>query len=131
MKRHVLFGLPLFILVVTLGRSPAVVAQEPKKLAVLEKEFLSHLKMSLAFSPDGKKLAIGGTRTALSGPQGVNIWDVAQAKLEQTLMAPPLKSNGATDIRGLVYSADGKVLAAGHTCPLLWDLPSGKPGVHL
>lgn len=73
---------------------------------------------SLAFSADGKTLAVGSY-------QQVQFWDTASQKLLQTW-------NGHTDaVRSLSFSKDGKWLAAGGGLPTisgeirLWDVAAG------
>src|SRR5262245_26047837 len=83
----------------------------------------------VAFSPDGKMVATGGTKP---GPKpGIRVavaalWEVATGKQVCTL-----ESSTGT-LSGLVFSPDGKLLAvATQEFPLignvtLWDLPTGK-----
>ena len=90
----------------------------------------------LAFSPDGKTLAAafeaflrtGGGRPARGGG-GVVLWDVAA---RTRLVKWPLAVTG-TGGRGLAFSPDGKVLAAGDSgfftsspTVRLWDLDLGS-----
>jgi WD40 repeat protein len=72
--------------------------------------------VAVAFSPDGKTLAVG--KTLAAGPQ---LWDVSTRKAR-----PPLKGldpNTPWMINSVSFSPDGKTLAAGLR---LWDLPTGK-----
>jgi WD40 repeat protein len=119
----------LFALAFAFGPASVAPAQEPKKLAVLNTDFFQ--RVCLAFSPDGKRLALSGLpRRGLQGP--VTIWNVEQATVEQTLSVPLLRGNSATSIDWLAYSPDGKLLVAQHGLhPLLWDLPAKKEPVHL
>ncbi|HZU95377.1 MAG TPA: WD40 repeat domain-containing protein [Planctomycetota bacterium] len=65
---------------------------------------------SLAFSPDGKTLAVGGKKRSLG------LWAVETGKLVAKL-AP-----GEGDVRSLAYSPDGKTLAVGVGRVVeLWD----------
>lgn len=81
---------------------------------------------SLAFSPDGSKVATGDMRGVIA------IWDVRKgAKLSELN-----NSSAKTDciIRSLEFSPDGKILAEGHGdlffggdyATKLWDVDSGK-----
>ena len=67
----------------------------------------------LAFSPDGKTLAVGSNQGSLK------LWDVADAKEIAVLKG---HDNG---VSCLAFTPDGKTLASGgHDKPIrLWDLP--------
>src|SRR5262249_413855 len=73
--------------------------------------------VSIAFSPDGKKLA---TKT---GENAVKVWDVATGK-ELAIF------KHADPVVGLAFSPDGKTVAAGYAGKpfhvTLWDLATGK-----
>src|SRR5262249_59051781 len=68
-----------------------------------------------AFSPDGTKIALGGGFSGkiderTFGTVGrLRLWDVGSGKLINNLELP--EKDGS--IRGVVFSADGNVLAAG------------------
>jgi WD40 repeat protein len=66
---------------------------------------------SIVFSPDSKTLA-AGTRPVRpsSGDGGIALWDVAGRKL---LVQTPL-ATGRSSVGQIVFSADGKSLAAGY-----------------
>jgi WD40 repeat protein len=77
----------------------------------------------LQFSPDGRSLAVGGSRQlknrAVEG--AVCLWETATGKPRLTL------AGQRADIRALAFSQDGRTLASGasDTTILLWDL-TGK-----
>ncbi len=76
---------------------------------------------ALAFSPDGKFLAIGGGEPSRGGE--IKVWDVASAKMAREF------SNLHTDaVLALEYSADGNFLASGAADKVarILDLRSGK-----
>jgi WD40 repeat protein len=79
---------------------------------------------SVAFSPDGKVLAVG------RGGEPVALWDTTTLKEVRRL---DVGRNGA---RAVAFAPDGKALAvAAHGAVALWDAPAGKklrdlPGTH-
>lgn len=85
---------------------------------------------SVAFSPDGKTLAIGSHRKAQ-----VHLLDVATLKEKAVLQPPP--NVKADAIYRLIFSADGRWLAGAysevleHPSPesgvLIWDMAEAKP----
>jgi WD40 repeat protein len=74
---------------------------------------------AVAFSPDGKRLAVG-----MSLGQ-VALWDVAQAKVERTIAA-----HYRQDVAALAYSPDGRQLLTGSFDGTL-RLWNGANGAHL
>lgn len=79
--------------------------------------------VSLAFSPDGKSLAVG----AMGGENPIQLWELATGKLRQEIrghLGPVL---------ALAFSPDGRFLASGSadTTVLIWDLAAlagqGRP----
>jgi RNA polymerase sigma factor (sigma-70 family) len=81
-----------------------------------EKRRLTFLAYSLAFSPDGKVLAVGGRE----GPIG--LWDAATGKELHRLRGHPGQVNS------LAFSSDGKRLLSGGLGKnvLLWDASTGE-----
>jgi WD40 repeat protein len=69
---------------------------------------------SIAFSPDGRLVAAGGTR------QVVRVWDVQSGELIHEL-----KGNNY-DITSISFSPDGKTIASGSTDIKLWSAKSGQ-----
>jgi WD40 repeat protein len=96
---------------------PAVRAGEPlrvKPLGTLPAELDDVYYTPIAFSPDGKALAVSHADEG-----SVKLWDVKQRKVIATFPGRALS---------LALSPDGKTLAVGgdHKTVTLWDVPTGK-----
>jgi len=78
---------------------------------------------AIAFSPDGKMLAVGG----LNGY--VTLWNTAtHSRVGAPLPAEAGPASQSGDVDALAFSPDGKLLASGDEDGKvqLWDLPSGR-----
>jgi WD40 repeat protein len=65
-------------------------------------EGVAHSALSVAFSPDGKRLVSGSP-----GRPALKVWDVTTGKLVTAVQA-------AISVRHLAFAPDGKTLATGH-----------------
>ena len=85
------------------------------------KSLITDRANSIAFSPDGKTLAIGSGEPSRSGD--ITLWDVATGKLTTTYAERHLDSIFALD-----FSPDGKLLASGAAdkAVRITDLSTGK-----
>ncbi|HEV3238205.1 MAG TPA: WD40 repeat domain-containing protein, partial [Gemmataceae bacterium] len=96
--------------------------EEPREIKVRNRRGLS-----LAFSPDGTKLA--GAAESGEIDQGVRVWEVDKGQLLHGLEAP---ASDHHTLRSVVFSPDGKTLAAvsygnRHCAAIhLWDAASGR-----
>jgi WD40 repeat protein len=80
----------------------------------------SAVKYTLAFSPDGKILAVGGGSTPKSGE--VVLWDAATGRQRATL------KGHSNQVVSLAFSPNGQTLASGSLDRMvkLWDAIEGK-----
>jgi len=78
---------------------------------------------ALAFSPDGKILAVGRKRDNC-----VSLWKLPEGRRVAQLKSPIPKSRFSEYVRSLAFSPDGKLLAVGTRNGLvhLYRLPQGK-----
>ncbi|HZU37920.1 MAG TPA: hypothetical protein VFA18_18505, partial [Gemmataceae bacterium] len=78
-----------------------------------------------AVSPDGRKIAVT-ERARRSAAGAIRIWDTSRGVQLRQIPTP------ATNIGGLVYSPDGRLLATSNYQKIqLWDATSGQAGVTL
>jgi WD40 repeat protein len=84
-----------------------------KKLAIF---FGDDWPGPVAFSPDGKLLAIAGKTPAKK--KRVRVWDVKTGKERAAF--------GVPDVRALAFSPDGKTLAVGYPCRVYPDGPGRR-----
>lgn len=84
-------------------------------------EWAKQQALSVAFSPDGTKLAAGGW-----GTDSLHVYDVASGKRLRQFKGP-------SSIRCVSWSADGRLLAAGQGNGMitLWDAESGSQEAEL
>jgi WD40 repeat protein len=110
--RVVTLSLGIAVLISVVGQ-PAL-AIEPKFRATIQPTGAEKIH-ALAFSPDGRTLALGCEDTS------VKLWDVATGKVKASMSGHP------SPVRNVVFSKDGKWLAAGgYDAVKLWDLATGK-----
>jgi RNA polymerase sigma factor (sigma-70 family) len=84
--------------------------------ALKHKVEASGFASALAFSPDGRRLALGGRSRRAADGSFVKLWDVRQAKViggTEERQEPPLPLGAGGRVTCLAFSRDGKLLAAG------------------
>ena len=95
-------------------------APQPKVIELTFKKTPKENKgvRSVAFSPDGKTLAVGNR------DQTVTLWDVATGRRQ----APLLGADHSEGVNAVAISPDGKTLASGSddNTIKLWDLPTRR-----
>jgi len=82
---------------------------------------------SVAFSPDGRRLASACAQGKVLVCEQVKVWDMTTGKELRTIGS----GEGARSVRCLAFSPDGERLATGGTCNSdpavrIWDVASGK-----
>jgi WD40 repeat protein len=92
-----------------------------------------HSIPALAFSPDGRTLAVGGEERKNFGDAKVTggfvrLWDVGTGQERGSLGTGPPGSDWARAVAGLAYSPDGALLAmaSGEHVIELWDVAGGQ-----
>ena len=86
----------------------------------------------LAFSPDGKKLAVGCRPVKLGAgidpKDSVWVWDIEKGKVESDFLGG--NERGRYNERSLNFTSDGKtILARDENCVLMFDVATGKQKV--
>jgi WD40 repeat protein len=78
---------------------------------------------AIAFAPDGKVLAVGGTQGA------IRLLDAATGKELRQIQKEAKEGENRSDVVSVAFSPDGKVLAAGSQDRTirLWDLATNQP----
>jgi WD40 repeat protein len=99
------------------------------------KDNCSHKQATLAFSPDGKTLAVG------SGHKMVRFWEVASGKVRHQLHGTNVAGSARYSFAGsekwpytLAYSPSGKMVGSWgsqHDTVRVWDAATGKELAHL
>ena len=74
----------------------------------------------MAFSPDGKTLALSGV--GARGSAEIKLGDLATGKEQAFLKVPTVGNGGVSAVTSVTYSPDGKTLASGVRS---WEVPSG------
>jgi WD40 repeat protein len=76
---------------------------------------------SLAFSPDGKLVAIGTDDKII-------LWDMTARKTTKTFVFDLRGGEGLSGIQGVLFSPDGKMIAAADAdnIAMVWNISSGK-----
>jgi len=90
---------------------------------LLEKE-TSNLNLSIAWSPDGTKIVVGGVTTGCKRP--IEIYDSSNGNL---LLA--LSDYADTQVHCVAWSPDGEKIATGYKSLVIWSASSGNYLFHL
>jgi WD40 repeat protein len=85
---------------------------------------------ALAYSPDGKYLAVGRGFVQPGKPH-INVYDAATGKLLRNILPPTsLKTRGGNNVNALAFSTDSRLLAANGygagSIGVVYDIASGK-----
>ena len=92
--------------------APSTSAQEPQLRVTLKGQIGPVI--SLAFSPDGQRLALGNSGGT------IQLWDLRLAKVRATL------TGHTSPVWSVAYSPDGKALASGSGATIRLATPDGK-----
>jgi WD40 repeat protein len=89
--------------------------------------FRAGARVSVAFSPDGKRVVIAGARSMTSLGEGVTVRDAQTGAALFELKAP------SDTPRSVAFSPDGARIAVGHfnNSVTIWDAEKGTPLLHL
>jgi WD40 repeat protein len=98
--------------------------KELRRLPIEHTGWISRNFYPIAFSPDGRTLAVTNRTGMLSDLAGAKLYDIATGKL---LLQP---KGHIGEFLSIVFSVDGKLIASstkGETRIRLWDTATGKP----
>ncbi len=109
----------------------------------VERSFAADMTpLHLAFSPDGKTLAVGGGKVIEEGwgyQEAIVFWDIATGQLVHSIWGAPIQPPprwppfNQSLVNSIAYSPDGTLLAAGYNdgAVVLWDAAQGTPVVRI
>jgi RNA polymerase sigma factor (sigma-70 family) len=90
------------------------------EMATLRSSKRNGYTSSMTYSPDGKRLAVGGE-------EDVVLWNVGEGKEERRLPQQAVKNVTSGAVKRLTFAPDGKTLVCASTNMIrLWDVATGK-----
>src|SRR5205823_1906004 len=101
-----------------------------QEMAVLPR--MDHVPIAIAFSPDGRKLAVGTQQKSGAGLlHRIVLWDVSQPSVHPRVAATLVGRTTSADMTpwGVAFSPDGSTLFMGYAEILdSWKVSTGRPG---